>query len=181
MSDTRNAKNLIYAGIGSRATPRETLGDMTKIAGWLALKGWHLSTGGADGADTAFAGGAPAGRRTIHLPWRGYNGHGGADCHVPPDDQMAACMRIAARLHPAWSRCSAAARKLHARNCSILLGAQLDRPVDAVVAWTPEGREQGGTGMGIRIAAKYGIPVLNLGILDPRTVCERLQAIRRGA
>ena len=48
---------------------------MMAIAGWLARIGWHLATGGADGADTALTGGAPAGQRTIWLPWRGYNGH----------------------------------------------------------------------------------------------------------
>ncbi|MYF08754.1 MAG: hypothetical protein F4233_12875, partial [Rhodospirillaceae bacterium] len=64
---------LLYAGIGARATPAAVLADMGIISGWLARTGWRLSTGGADGADTAFAGGAPAGRRTIWLPWRGYN------------------------------------------------------------------------------------------------------------
>ena len=68
---------LRYAGIGARATPEAVLSDMTVMAGWLARTGWHLSSGGADGADSAFAAGAPAGQRTIWLPWRGYNGHRG--------------------------------------------------------------------------------------------------------
>ena len=66
-------KTLIYAGIGSRATPESILADMTKMATWLARTGWHLASGGAHGADTAFAGGAPAGQRTLYLPWPGYN------------------------------------------------------------------------------------------------------------
>ena len=90
-------------------------------------------------------------------------------------------MDIAARLHPAWHRCSPAARKLHARNVNILLGAALDRPVDAVVAWTRDGAVTGGTGMGLRIAAAYGIPILNLGAVSPRQACEQLLAIRRCA
>ncbi|MDE0407445.1 MAG: hypothetical protein OXN81_06250, partial [Alphaproteobacteria bacterium] len=81
------------------------------MAGWLARTGWTLSTGGADGADTAFATGAPAGQRTIWLPWRGYNGHGGPDCRVLSAAAMAACIEIAAPLHPAWERCSPAVRK----------------------------------------------------------------------
>ena len=48
---------LTYAGIGARATPSSVLADMAVIAGWLARTGWHLHTGGAHGADTAFAGG----------------------------------------------------------------------------------------------------------------------------
>ena len=50
---------LVYAGIGARATPTAVLADMRVIAEWLARTGWHLSTGGAEGADTAFAEGAP--------------------------------------------------------------------------------------------------------------------------
>ena len=169
---------LRYAGIGARATPAAVLADMGVIAGWLARTGWHLSSGGADGADNAFAAGAPVGQRTIWLPWRGYNGHRGADCRVLSAAAMAACIEIAAPLHPAWERCSPAVRKLHARNAAVL-GLTLDRPVDAVVAWTAEGRVEGGTGMAIRIAEARGIPVLNLGSTSPRVVCEHLAAIRR--
>ena len=172
---------LTYAGIGSRATPTTVLADMTKMAAWLARTGWHLASGGADGADTAFAGGAPAGQRTLYLPWPGYNGHGGPDCRTPSRTELSTSMDIAARLHPAWHRCSPAARKLHARNVNILLGAALDRPADAVVAWTRDGAVTGGTGMGLRIAAAHGIPILNLGVMSPRVACERLLAIRRAS
>ena len=170
-----------YAGIGSRATPPSTLRDMTTMAGWLAKTGWHLASGGADGADSAFAAGAPAGQRTLYLPWPGYNGHRGPDCVVPGRSELAACTGLAARLHPAWNRCSPAARKLHARNAAIVLGPRLDRPVHAVVCWTPNGAVAGGTGMALRIAAERAIPVLNLAVLSPREACERLLAIRRGA
>ena len=172
---------LRYAGIGARATPTGVLADMTVMAGWLARTGWHLASGGAEGADSAFAAGAPAGQRTVWLPWRGYNGHRGPDCRVLSAAELSACMEIAAPLHPAWERCSPAVRKLHARNVAILLGDGLDRPADAVVAWSERGEAVGGTGMGIRIAEDRGIPVLNLGTMTPRAVCERLAAIRRAA
>ena len=171
---------LRYAGIGARATPAAVLADMTVISGWLARTGWSLATGGADGADSAFAAGAPAGQRTIWLPWRGYNGHRGPDCRVLSAAEMATCIGIAAPLHPAWERCSPAVRKLHARNAAVL-GLTQDRPVDAVVAFTAGGRDAGGTGMAIRIAEARGIPVFNLGTMTPRAVCERLAAIRRAA
>ena len=174
-------KTLIYVGIGSRATPESILADMTKMATWLARTGWHLASGGADGADTAFTGGAPAGQRTLYLPWAGYDGHGGPDCLTLSRSVLSDCMELAARLHPAWHRCSPAARKLHARNVSILLGFGLDRPVDAVIAWTRDAAITGGTGMGLRIAAAHGIPVLNLGATPPRQACERLLAIRRSS
>ncbi len=170
---------LTYAGIGSRETPAAVLADMETMAVWLARTGWHLASGGACGADSAFAAGALAEQRTIWLPWRGYNAHRGPDCRVPSAAALAACMEIAASLHPAWHRCSSGARKLHARNVAILLGERLDRPVDAVVCWSERGEPVGGTGMGIRIAKTRGIPVLNLGAMAPRAVCERLAAIRR--
>ncbi len=172
---------LTYAGIGARATPPTVIRDMTKMAGWLARTGWHLASGGADGADTAFAGGAPAGRRTLYLPWAGYNGHRGPDCVVLGRSELSACIDIAARLHPAWHWCSPAVRNLHARNAAVVLGASLDRPVDAVVAWSPDGAVVGGTGMALRMAAEHGIPVMNLGAISPREACERLLAIRRSA
>ena len=172
---------LTYAGIGARATPAAVLADMTLISAWLARTGWNLASGGAHGADAAFAGGAPAGQRTIWLPWRGYNGHGGPDCVVLSRSALSACTEIAATLHPAWGRCSRAVRKLHARNVAILLGETCDRPVGAVTCWSPGGGVTGGTGMAIRIAEAHGIPVLNLGSMAPRSVCERLAAIRRAA
>ena len=171
---------LVYAGIGARATPARTLADMTVMAEWLARNGWTLSTGGAAGADSAFANGAPAGQRTIWLPWRGYNGLGGPDCQVLSGAALSRGVEGAARRHPAWDRCSPAVRKLHARNAAVL-GLTLGRPVDACVAFTSHGRVEGGTGMAIRIAEARGIPVLNLGSMAPRAVCERLAAIRRAA
>ena len=172
---------LIYAGIGARATTPNVLRDMTKMARWLARTGWNLASGGAAGADSAFAEGTPPGQRTLYLPWRGYNGHGGPDCRALSRAELSACMDIAARLHPAWHRCSNAVRKLHARNAAVLLGRELDRPVDAVVAWSPDGAVVGGTGMALRIAAERDIPVMNLGAMSPRQACERLLAIRRCA
>ncbi len=170
---------LIYAGIGARATPEAVLADMKVMAGWLARTGWSLSTGGAAGADGAFAAGAPAGQRTVWLPWRGYNRLRGPDCRVLSQTAMLACLEVAAGLHPAWDRCSPAVRKLHARNAAVVTGGNLDRPVHAVVAWSAEGRAEGGTGMAIRIAEARGIPVFNLGSMSPRAVCERLLEVRR--
>ena len=172
---------LVYAGIGSRATPPETLRDMTIMAAWLARRGWRLHSGGAAGADTAFAAGAPPGRRTVFLPWPAYRGCTGPDCRTLSPERMRTCLAIAADLHPTWHRCSPAARKLHARNTAILLGEDAGTPVHAVIAWTSQGRVSGGTGQGIRIADRYGIPVLNLGAMHPRAVCERLEDIRAAA
>ena len=93
---------------------------------------------------------------------------------------MAACMEIAAPLHPAWERCSPAVRKLHARNAAVILGRGAGSAGRCGgVLERVRGAVTGGTGMAIRIAEARGIPVLNLGSMTPRAVCERLAAIRR--
>lgn len=171
---------LVYAGFGSRATPRAVLEAMTVMAARLARRGWHLHSGGAAGADSAFAAGAPPVTRTLYLPWPGYRGHAGPDCRTLSPDRTRRCLAIAAALHPAWHRCSPAARKLHARNVAIA-SADTEAPVDAVVAWTVGGAVRSGTGMAIRIALDRGIPVLNLALLHPRAVCERLEEIHAAA
>ena len=127
--------DLIYAGIGSRKTPRAIFVAMHKMAAWLARSGWHLSTGGAYGADTAFASGAPVDQRTIWLPWPEYNKLSGPSCHTPSD--MAASMEIAAKLHPNWRARGPAARKFHGRNVNILLGDSLDNPVEPLPGSAP--------------------------------------------
>ena len=50
---------LVYAGVGARKTPEPVLAVMRRMAWYLVEKGWHLNTGGADGADTAFVEGSP--------------------------------------------------------------------------------------------------------------------------
>ena len=79
---------LFYAGIGARATPGPVLADMTTIAAWLARIGWYLATAGRV---------ASLGRGTTAT---------GPNCHVPPPVVLDASALIAARLHPAWHRCS---------------------------------------------------------------------------
>ena len=161
-----------YAGIGSRRTPERVLAHMAKIAARLSELGWSLNSGGADGADLAFAYGA--GEKTVFLPWPGFNGQMGTVAADP------AAMAIAEQFHPAWERLSAGARKLMARNVHQILGVDLQTPVKFVICWTPDGAETrttiqtGGTGQAIRVAIAHGIPVFNLANAD---ALERLKSI----
>lgn len=155
----------IYAGIGSRRTPPHILRIMHDLAHRLSTDGWTLASGGAAGADHAFADGAGEANRLIYIPWPGFNG-----LYPTPGNSFATVILAdapslrthAQHHHPAWHRCSPGARKLHGRNAAILLGQTLDRPVDFVICWTPGGLPQGGTGLGIRIAVAHSIPVYNL-------------------
>ncbi len=179
-----NDRPLVWAGIGSRGNTREpmppsVLTDMTELARRMAAAGWHLSSGGADGSDTAFANGTPVDQRTIWVPWAGYNDLSGPDCHPIPRDRLQQSLDLAERIHPAWDKCSQGMRKLHARNGLILLGRDLDRPVDAVVAYTQGGKLQGGTAQGLRIAMEHNIPIFNLGSMTMEQAWEKLQALQR--
>ena len=150
-----------YAGIGSRATPPHILNIMHECGAWFAAEGYILSTGGATGADEAFKSGCDkeGGYLELYLPWKGYNKIQKATLSEP----SVQAIDIAAQYHPAWHNCSIGVRKLHGRNAHILLGCDLNTPVDFVICWTKDGIPTGGTAMGIAIAEDNGIPVFNLG------------------
>ena len=176
-SQAQQTRAPVYAGVGARRTPPAVLDSMRDMARELAARGWHLRTGGATGADSAFAHAVPAGQRTVFVPWRGYNGWDAAKCRVLGADEIRTMRKAVAPHHPAWERCAGRVRDLHARNVAVLLGADLGQPVDAMVCWTDRGRVSGGTGMAIRVARQQGIPVLNLAETDPREAMRRLEGI----
>jgi hypothetical protein len=142
-----------YTGVGSRRTPANILAMMTRLAQAFAHHGYTLRSGGAQGADSAFAAGA-LNKADIYLA---------SDC--TPES-----MEIAKRFHPAWDRCSAFARSLHGRNTLQVLGNDLKTPSEFLICWTPDGCvshatrsiETGGTGTAISIAEAYGVTVNNL-------------------
>jgi hypothetical protein len=168
---------MIYAGIGSRSTPQEILNTMCLLASKLAEAGWTLYSGGAEGADEAFALGAEAdlidftgagGEMEIFLPWPGFNGLVGNEprVHERPQDEA---YDIAAEYHPYWRYLKRGARALMARNTHQILGWQLEQTVDRVICWTPDAShgdktsiQTGGTGQALRMAYDLGVPVYNL-------------------
>jgi len=157
---------IAYAGIGSRRTPAPMLELMTRIAATLARRGWVLRTGAAAGADQAFAAGArdADGALELFLPWPRFQGITHARLARP----TAAAVELAARHHPTWSRLSAGARALLARNGHQVLGVELDAPAHVLICWTPDASltgdsaQAGGTGQALRVAAHAGVRVVNL-------------------
>src|SRR3954462_8805604 len=99
----------IYTGIGSRQTPPEILTLMTRIAHTLDGQGYLLRSGGAAGADTAFAQGAT--RREIYVPWSSFNGV--PEGIVVHGATWAQAEGLARALHPAWPCLSPGVRRLH--------------------------------------------------------------------
>ena len=151
---------LFYTGIGSRETPVSTLSLMTRVAIRLDELGFILRSGGAMGDDLAFELGTM--NAEIYLPWRGFNGNTSALFNI-----STAAYKMAEQFHPAWYKCSPAARKFHARNCYQVLGSNLDTPSAFILCWTPNGKPIGGTGQALRIAAYHSIPIVNFFNPDP--------------
>jgi hypothetical protein len=151
------SKRFIYAGIGSRKTPKPSLDLMHKVAAFLAREGWILRSGGAVGADTSFE--------------EGCNSAGGEkEIFVAPkiralDDEWAyqeAEKHIPAN-RPPFATWKPFTRALIARNMMQVLGLNGDSPVDMIVCWTQaDVQDGGGTGYAMRCAASRNIPIYNL-------------------
>jgi len=167
---------MIYTGIGSRSVPSDVFSVMRRFAYMVSELQWVLRSGGANGADSAFEQGCrdhaesigctPA--MNIYLPWEGFNGRttkdGNFPCyHVGVSSEEDRAMKLAAKHHPAWDRCSRMAKQFHARNCFQILGLDLESETDIVVCWTPEGKRGGGTGQALRLAESLDIPIIDLG------------------
>ena len=180
---------LTYTGVGSRSTPPAILQDMILIGQRLAINGWTLRTGRAQGADQAFEHGCDlvatenSADKEIFLPWNGFPGEDHYDYKEPfkaprilvesPGEnaiQMAQDL-----LYPNhWNRMKQGARKLHARNCYQVLGMDLETPSDLLICWAeidnymypgdPKARDypRGGTATAWKLAKKYNIPCYNL-------------------
>jgi hypothetical protein len=153
---------VIYTGIGSRETPLDIYQMMISAGVMLAQVGYTLRSGGAPGADMAFEQGCDmvGGLKEIFLPWKGFNNHYKSGIVLAPQIALEA-QSIAEHFHPAWDRCSLAAKNLHSRNVAQILGADLNTPTDFVLCWTRDGKASGGTGQAIRIAQHYDIPIYN--------------------
>lgn len=158
---------LIYAGIGSRETPKDITDKMKSIATQLAPV-WKLRSGHADGADAAFENGAIIGNgpMEIFLPWNNFNSapRNNPSYIVPKITKE--LEEFSASFHPAWNSCSDAAKCLHTRNSCQIMGLYGDEPVDMVICWTKNGKRGGGTGQALRIAEFMQIPIFDLALAD---------------
>lgn len=151
----------LYAGIGSRKTPPTILKNMTKTAKWLRKRGFILRSGGALGADSAFAAGAGMDAEIFFPTCRALTDKclvgQTCFCTIPED-----AFSIASEFHPAWDKLNDYVKRLHARNVQILFGKDLDDKVDFVVLWSAYDKQRGGTALGWKIAEAYNIPVVSL-------------------
>lgn len=184
------AATTAYAGIGSRKTPLGQRELVQSIARQLGRSGYLLRSGGADGADTWFDEGARDvdGRRSVYLPWRGFNDVDDEDAVV--FDRLPAArqaMEIAASFYQSpyggtWGDLKQSVRKLMARNVMQVLGDDCASPSKFVICWA-EGTEfdgrgrilnvAGGTGQAVRVAHGHRVPVFNLALPEHARRLER--------
>lgn len=165
--------NFTYAGIGSRQTPKEVCDFMTQLGILLEKMGYTLHSGGADGADTAFA--RKVKEKKIYYAVRG--------------KESKQAQKIALDFHPkphAILQGDGRALHLMARNSFQIFGYDLKTPVDFVVCWTKDGcehyenrnKDTGGTGQAIELASRHGIPVFNLKNYE-EYVSDKQNGVRR--
>lgn len=148
------------ATIGSRSTPGPILTLMENIGAYLVSNGYIISTGNAKGADQAFARGANRVNPKLvrlYLPWPSYE----IENIVPYNEvipyQEESWLTEAAKYHPKWSTLKDSVKKLHARNVGIVKGAC------QIIAFPNNNKiGGGGTGMGLRLAEAYSIPLIDL-------------------
>lgn len=187
-----------YAGVGSRQTPDHVLSWMRGLGSLLSSLGYRLRSGRAPGADLAFEAGCveqvavdpAAAGADLFVPWAAFQSH----IPLPADPRIRVhtsappqARDLVYDFHPAPDRLSSGAFALMARNTQQVLGPDLTQPARFVVCWTPDAtevrtsRQTGGTGMAIRIAFAYGVPVFNLGRPDAgERLAALLNAERRG-
>jgi hypothetical protein len=150
-----------YTGIGSRQTPQNVLDIASTLAAVFASYGYVLRSGGADGMDTAFEQGCDVfkGPKEIYLPWKMFNNNTSNIYTIMPEAFV-----MAREIHPNWEALSSGGQKLHARNMHQVLGRDLNTPSRFVVCYTEP--EKGGTSQALRLADKYGIPIINIWEYD---------------
>lgn len=141
----------LYTGVGSRKTPTEVLILMTAISKKLDARGYQLRSGGAQGADTAFAQGSR--NKAIYRP----------------TDVLPAWARVEAEqycLECPLSRMQPGIQNLIIRNMLQVLGPKGNQPSEFLICWVPTleyaGPDAGGTRYATRCADKHGVKVINL-------------------
>ena len=157
---------LTYAGIGNRDTPTHILSLIKRTATRLEAHNFTLLSGGAQGADSAFASGVLLQcNKRIWTPadMIRMEGEGGYELH----------RQVAEFHHPAWWRLSSYIQQLMVRNVYIVRGTNYWSAPSFVLCYA-KNESRGGTSHSLRVARAVNIPVYNLAKGDPIKVLEQL-------
>lgn len=157
----------VYAGIGNPDTPPDILAQMVKIAQKLSGMGYTVRTSGGGPADDTFE--TNTSQVEVYLPWKNFNkktsqyvrNHKDAPSIVKP-------------FHPTFDSMTDAVKAIIARHAHVILGPDLNTPVDFLICWSQDGIENGDKrsiksgymSIPVALAASRSIPVFNLKNVD---------------
>ena len=162
-----------YVGCGSTDTPAPILKLMTLLAQVMAQRGVTLYTSEQSGADKAFVRGSQGSFFTF-IP---DNDAGESMCGITSDlTPGGAAVTLARKLNPTFVAMTLQEKRWEIVANSILLGLSGVGQAKLLITWTPDGATQpseftentGNVARYLRIAHKYGIPVLNLARREHR-------------
>jgi len=134
-----------FAGIGNRHIDQHTRYAIRTCGRIINDRGYVLVSGGARGCDEEFETYFPEHRRII----------------LKAKDATPLAIKMAEDFHPAWHYCKPYDKALLGRNAMIIMGEDLNSPVEFVLCYCAD-EERGGTALSIKIARYYKIPVFNL-------------------
>lgn len=179
--------------IGSRQTPQKYVDYQTEVALELLKEGYKVRSGCApEGGDVAATEAVRIYGKSdvaeLFIPWEGFDGWRtgdmGNNIYCPVSYVNYAHAKYLAELvHPAWERCSYAAKGLHSRNPYQVLGRTLASPSAFVLFWAPTTKNneavKGGTATAVKIARLFNIPCFNLYIEGDEEAFEAYMETRR--
>lgn len=156
---------MIITGVGSRETPEDVCELMEELGAHARERGWWVRSGHAQGADYAFEKGARD-HCIVYMPWRGFNKEFPILGRAHYEELRPEVLDLVYRHDPyAGDHISQGVKRIKSRNVYQVLGVNMESPSDLVICWTQDGKVVGGTGLAIRIAREYNIPIINIG--DP--------------
>jgi hypothetical protein len=148
--------NKIYAGVGARNTPENILLEMENIAKMLCNNGWVLRSGGAKGADYSWENGCniidPL-KKEIFLPEK---------LDIYSEEILNKAKKIAIKHHGNWSALSKYGRNAMIRNVMIVLGSDLNTPVNFCIYWRDPELKYGGTKHTISVCKTHNIQTIDM-------------------
>lgn len=172
-----------YAGIGPRDAPGVIRDQMTAIGIMLQEAGFILRSGDGIGSDQAWAEEVPDWRTEIFIVSQKPNCSHGIIPNFTQEQWDFANKHFG--MHRTGSgkvplnllTQSEYVQALFCRNLNILLGEDLQQPVDFVAYWWKEDKPHGwasGTGHTVSMANELGIPCFNIGIPEQQDAMQVL-------
>lgn len=162
VTSTKGFNMKTYAGLGDKEVSENAGSIIFNVGKKMAENNYLLRSGGAEGVDTFFEKGCDLvkGNKEIFTPWVKSNKYKEAE-------------QIAKGHTAVWFKPKGIVQKILTRNVFILLGKELNKPVDLVLVW-----QNGETDVYrhlVRTAASYNIRVYNLAEVSVRELTESLK------